>query len=126
MLNNISDTSLNYIYQNSKAFLFSSKAEGFGLPIVEAQHHGLHVFASDIPIFREVAGSGAQFFSLDDPAQLEQQIAEFEEAQGWHDEPHITVQNEPWKAVFPKLVDVVSHLANNAQKARRMDTSQAA
>ncbi len=126
LLNNVSDASLNYIYQNSKAFLFPSKAEGFGLPIVEAQHHGLHVFASDIPIFREVAGSGAQFFSLDDPTQLEQQIVEFEEAQGWHDEPQITVQNEPWKAVFPKLVDVVSQLANNAQKARRMDTSQAA
>lgn len=126
LLNNINDEALNYIYQNSKAFLFSSKTEGFGLPIVEAQHHGLHVFASDIPIFREVAGSGAQFFSLDEPADLKRQIVDFENARGWESEPNITVENEPWKAVFPKLVDKVTQLAGNVLAARQADTSKAA
>jgi len=125
-LNNISDDSLNYIYQNSKAFLFSSKAEGFGLPIVEAQHHGLHVFASDIPIFREVAGSGANFFSLDDPSHLASQLVEFENRQGWESAPQITVRNEPWKVVFPKLVEVVGQLAGRVQAARSASATQAA
>lgn len=116
IFNNIDDNTLNYVYQNSKAFLFSSKAEGFGLPIVEAQHHGLHVFASDIPIFREVAGSGAQFFSLDDPSELKKQIQQFEAEQGWESEPSVTVINQPWKEVFPKLVHVVEQLAVNCQK----------
>ncbi|PQO33228.1 hypothetical protein C5Y96_10260 [Blastopirellula marina] len=126
LLNNIGDDALNYIYQNSKAFLFSSKSEGFGLPIVEAQHHGLHVFASDIPIFREVAGTGAQFFSLEDPSHLKRQIIDFENNRGWESEPNITVKNEPWKDVFPKLVDVVAQLASNVQEARRASASQAA
>ncbi|WP_207395667.1 glycosyltransferase family 4 protein [Bremerella alba] len=126
LLNNINDDALNYIYQKSKAFLFSSKAEGFGLPIVEAQHHGLHVFASDIPIFREVAGSGANFFSLDNPSDLQQQIVDFENDRGWESEPNITVKNEPWKAVFPKLVNTVNQLASNVQDSRLANASQAA
>lgn len=126
LLNNINDDALNYIYQRSKGFLFSSKAEGFGLPIVEAQHHGLHVFASDIPLFREVAGSGSQFFSLDDPSHLKSQIVDFEACQGWETEPRITVKNEPWKDVFPKLVDEVNRLMVNVQESRLASANRAA
>ncbi|MEW4563098.1 glycosyltransferase family 1 protein [Bremerella sp. JC770] len=126
LLNNVDDDTLNYIYQHSKGFLFSSKAEGFGLPIVEAQHHGLHVFTSDIPLFREVAGSGARFFSLEDPSELQRQIIDFETNRGWETEPSITVQNEPWKDVFPKLVGVVEQLAANVQSAPTEGASKAA
>jgi len=126
MFTNVNDDSLNFIYEKSKAFLFPSKAEGFGLPIVEAQHRGLHVFASDIPIFREVAGSGAQFFSLDDPSQLRQQVLDFEASRGWESDPEITVVNEPWRLVFPKLVDVVGQLASNVHRERQQTTSTAA
>ncbi|MEW4452964.1 glycosyltransferase family 1 protein [Bremerella sp. JC817] len=117
LLSDIDDNTLNYIYDNSKAFLFSSKAEGFGLPIVEAQHHGLHVFASDIPIFREVAGSGAHFFSLDEPGDLSRQIVQFESQQGWTTEPKVEVVNEPWSQVFPKLVDAVGRLYGDTSNA---------
>lgn len=119
LFTNVNDDTLKFIYEKSKAVLFSSKAEGFGLPIVEAQHHGLHVFASDIPIFREVAGSGAKFFSLDDPGHLKQQVMEFEASRGWESAPEITVVNEPWKLVFPKLVHVVSQLADNVHREGR-------
>jgi len=42
------------LIENSKAFLFLSKAEGFGRPIVEALLYGATVIASDIEIFREI------------------------------------------------------------------------
>lgn len=35
-----------------------SRAEGFGLPVAEAQAHGTPVVCSELPVFREVAGSG--------------------------------------------------------------------
>lgn len=35
-----------------------SRAEGFGLPVAEAQAHGTPVICSDLPIFREIAGWG--------------------------------------------------------------------
>ena len=38
-----------------------STGEGFGLPLVEAMYSGLPLLASDIPPFREVAGTAALF-----------------------------------------------------------------
>ncbi|WP_158545387.1 glycosyltransferase family 4 protein [Bremerella cremea] len=118
LLNNVDDTMLSYIYEHSKAFVLTSKAEGFGLPIVEAAHHGLHVFASDIPIFREVAGPDSSFFSLDDPSELSQQISQFEATQGWRTAPPKQTLNEPWSVVFPKLVDTVGAIAKDIQQQR--------
>ncbi|MFO0818033.1 MAG: glycosyltransferase family 1 protein [Pirellulales bacterium] len=58
----LSDTELAYAYKHSRAFVFPSLAEGYGLPIVEALQHGLPVLASDTPIHREVAGEFARYF----------------------------------------------------------------
>lgn len=58
----LSDTELAFAYKHSRAFVFPSLAEGYGLPIVEALQHGLPVLASDTPIHREVAGEFARYF----------------------------------------------------------------
>ncbi|WP_404306036.1 glycosyltransferase family 4 protein [Neorhodopirellula lusitana] len=58
-----SSEELTRLYQNAACFIFSSIAEGFGLPIVEAQANRCPVIASDIPVFREVAGDAALFFN---------------------------------------------------------------
>lgn len=52
----------------------ASYAEGFGLPIIEAQQQGVPVIASDIPVFREIAGNDAEFFSLGDVASFNKAI----------------------------------------------------
>ncbi|HEV3233320.1 MAG TPA: glycosyltransferase family 1 protein [Candidatus Dormibacteraeota bacterium] len=49
----------------SVALCAVSSGEGFGLPLVEAMYSGLPILASDIPPFREVAGTAARFV---DPA----------------------------------------------------------
>lgn len=67
---NLNDTELAYCYQNSKALIFPSIIEGFGLPLVEALHYGRPVFASDIPIFKEIGGERCIYFSLGDPCCL--------------------------------------------------------
>lgn len=63
-LQNASDADLTLLYRRAHALIVASVAEGFGLPIVEAAHHGAPVIASDIPVFREVAGDSAQYFRL--------------------------------------------------------------
>jgi alpha-1,2-rhamnosyltransferase len=68
--NDLSDAELAYCYRHSQVLAFPSLAEGFGLPLVEALHHGLRVLASDIPIHREVGGEFCDYFSLSDPQDL--------------------------------------------------------
>ncbi|MBX7206836.1 MAG: glycosyltransferase [Verrucomicrobiaceae bacterium] len=58
------------LYAVADALLFPSKAEGFGLPVVEAGLHGVPVFCSDIPAHREVGQCIASYFDLDDDPAL--------------------------------------------------------
>jgi glycosyltransferase involved in cell wall biosynthesis len=47
-----------------------STAEGFGLPLVEAMFSGVPILASDIPPFREVAGTAARFVDPHDAGAI--------------------------------------------------------
>lgn len=59
----ISDEYLERIYAASTALIAASEAEGFGLPLIEAAQHKLPIIARDIPVFREVAGEHAFYFT---------------------------------------------------------------
>jgi glycosyltransferase involved in cell wall biosynthesis len=59
----ISDEYLTKIYSASRGLISASEGEGFGLPLIEAAQHGLPIIARDIPVFREVAGEQAFYFS---------------------------------------------------------------
>ncbi|MET0264786.1 MAG: glycosyltransferase family 1 protein [Duganella sp.] len=69
-LEHASDELLHTLYQRSSALLAASSAEGFGLPLIEAAHHGLPVIARDVPVFREVGGEHAWYFKAEDGDQL--------------------------------------------------------
>jgi len=49
------DTTLQWLYENALAFVFPSKYEGFGLPVLEAMRFGTPVIAYDNSAAREVA-----------------------------------------------------------------------
>ena len=67
----LADDDVRALYAVADALLFPSKAEGFGLPLIEAGLHGVPVFCSDIPAHREVGQCIASFFDLDyDPALI--------------------------------------------------------
>lgn len=53
-LKNISDQTLQKLYEISNGVLVTSYGEGFGLPIVEAMYYGKSLLVRDIPVFREV------------------------------------------------------------------------
>jgi glycosyltransferase involved in cell wall biosynthesis len=62
-LEGVSDEYLEKIYSNASCLIAASEGEGFGLPLIEAAHRGLPIIARDIPVFREVAGENAFYFS---------------------------------------------------------------
>lgn len=59
----ISDEYLKILYKHALLYVFPSLYEGFGTPILDAQYFGVPVLCSDIPIFHEVAGNSAYYFS---------------------------------------------------------------
>ncbi|HAV34996.1 MAG TPA: glycosyltransferase family 1 protein, partial [Massilia sp.] len=71
------DAEINLCYSRAQALLAASVAEGYGLPIVEAAQHRVPVIASDIAVFREVAGAGAAYFPLGDQQALMDLVRRF-------------------------------------------------
>ncbi|MEO7080331.1 MAG: glycosyltransferase family 1 protein [Flavobacteriales bacterium] len=57
--------SIEEIYAEANLFLFLTRYEGFGLPVVEAQALDIPVICSDIPVLREVGGEGAWYVNPD-------------------------------------------------------------
>lgn len=62
-LEGVSDEYLLKLYANASCLLAASLGEGFGLPLIEAAQHKLPILARDLPVFREVAGEHAFYFS---------------------------------------------------------------
>ncbi|NMM04861.1 glycosyltransferase family 1 protein [Polaromonas sp.] len=67
---NISDEFLLRLYTTCRGVLVASRAEGFGLPLVEAALHGKPVLVRDIPVFREIEVAGVTYFNGETPQGL--------------------------------------------------------
>ena len=61
----VNDNELRALYEDSIAFVFPSKYEGFGLPILEALHAGTQVVASNISAFLEFNSPSIHYFDID-------------------------------------------------------------
>ena len=57
------DRGLVSLYHDCDMLLAPSLGEGYGLPVAEAGRHGLALILRDLPVFREVAGDSATYFS---------------------------------------------------------------
>lgn len=68
----ISDADKAWYYKNCSAFLFPSRAEGFGLPVIEAMHFGKPVFLSRYTSLPEVGGDVAYYFDNFDPEHMQE------------------------------------------------------
>ncbi|MEX1008503.1 MAG: glycosyltransferase family 1 protein [Acidimicrobiia bacterium] len=63
------------LYAGADLFVFPSRHEGFGIPVLEAMAQGTPVVCSDIPALREVGGDSARFVSVDDVDALADAIS---------------------------------------------------
>ena len=67
-LGRYSDAQMIGILSGARALLMPSFAEGFGIPVIEALQSGAPVIASDLGVFREVAGDIPLYLCPDDAA----------------------------------------------------------
>lgn len=76
-LEGISDEYLEKVYAASTCLIAASEGEGFCLPLIEAAQHKLPIIARDIPVFREVAGKYAFYFSAENDVELAKALTDW-------------------------------------------------
>lgn len=74
-LDTVSDEFLDVLFKNVHGLLFTSHAEGFGLPLLEAMRYDKPVLARNLPVFREAVGNAAAYFDDDGPVSLAEAIS---------------------------------------------------
>ncbi len=93
-LEGISDEYLEKVYAASTCLIAASEGEGFGLPLIEAAQHKLPIIARDIPVFSEVAGEYAFYFSGKEPNDLALAISDW--LKHYATGKHPTSETMPW------------------------------
>lgn len=107
-LEGISDEYLEKVYATSSCLIAASEGEGFGLPLIEAAQHKLPIIARDIPVFREVGGEHAFYFSGFTPNALADGVREWLTLDQTNQAPQS--DNMPWltwKQSTQNLLDVM-------------------
>jgi len=107
----VNDGDLAMAYRRANALIFPSIVEGFGLPLVEALSFGLPVIASDIPVFREIAGKHARYFDPMNAASLVKQLHAISVGQsGESTEPF---QWPTWEVSTRRLMEIMRSLVED-------------
>jgi glycosyltransferase involved in cell wall biosynthesis len=105
----LTDAELVWLYRNSRALMFPSKYEGFGLPPLEAQALGCPVVCSAAASLPEVCGDGALYFDPDDPGTLVAQLDRLESEPDLADELRrrgfANCQRFSWSASAEKVIE---------------------
>ena len=73
----ISDGELAALYEKSSAVIMASVTEGFGLAVAEAAQFQKPLIIRDIPVFREIAGDNAFYFTGFESEDLANKIEEW-------------------------------------------------
>jgi glycosyltransferase involved in cell wall biosynthesis len=71
---NVDDQEMAACYAHAEAFVFPSRYEGFGIPIVEAFACSCPALVADASCFPEIARDAALYFDPDDPDSLRAQL----------------------------------------------------
>ncbi|MFA4833375.1 MAG: glycosyltransferase family 1 protein [Patescibacteria group bacterium] len=67
----VEEEDLPYIYNAATAFIFPTKYEGFGIPLLQAMSCEVPIAASSLSVLKEVGGEAVLFFDPDDTSSIE-------------------------------------------------------
>ncbi|MBO7109686.1 MAG: glycosyltransferase, partial [Prevotella sp.] len=70
MLHNVPDDDLPALYRMADCFVYPSRYEGFGIPIIEAISQGLPVVACTGSCLEEAGGPDSLYVSPEDPEAM--------------------------------------------------------
>lgn len=72
----VSDEEKHTLLKNTSCFVFPSRYEGFGIPLLEAMSYDLPIIASNIPTSIDIAKDNAKFFDVDNSNELAKKMNE--------------------------------------------------
>lgn len=90
--NGVTDAEYDELLLRATALTSLSRAEGYGLPLVEAMALGTPVIASDIPIFREVGGDAVSYVHPESPAEFAAAVTALDEDSLWQERSRTSVE----------------------------------
>ncbi len=70
----IPENDMNALYANAECFVFPSKMEGFGMPVLESFAAGCPAILSDSSCFPEIAGNAGIYFNPENTEELAEMI----------------------------------------------------
>ncbi|HEU4667503.1 MAG TPA: glycosyltransferase family 1 protein [Arthrobacter sp.] len=111
--NGVTDEEYHALLRTATALVSLSRAEGYGLPLVEAMSLGTPVIASDIPIFREVGGDAALYVDPASPEQFAGAVHTLQENERWQDFSRrciVRAREFSWDESARQLVDVAHEI----------------
>ncbi|MDJ0456572.1 glycosyltransferase family 1 protein [Arthrobacter sp. NQ7] len=106
--NGVTDDEYDGLLRKATALVSLSRAEGYGLPLVEAMALGTPVVASDIPIFREVGADAAIYVDPESPEQFADAIGQLGDDDHWQDMSRRSISRAgefSWDESARQLVD---------------------
>lgn len=119
-LDRANDDQLHEEYLRATSLIAASEHEGFGLPILEAISRGTPVLASDIPIFREVAGSRASYFVAGDATALAESLRNIHESASAMPGPADSTQLPTWDQSARIFIDSLRTFALPNHNLRKL------
>ena len=117
-LKNTVQTDLPGIYQQAEIFIYTSKFEGFGIPIIEALHSGVPVIAAKGSCLEEAGGIGSIYVDPDDSLGLATQIqlllANQTRKQKMISDGYEHLKNLEDEKIAEQLMSLYNNILNNA------------
>ena len=116
----VTDAAYAELLSSATALVTASRAEGFGIPLVEAMRLGTPVVVSDIPIFREIGGEAAQYFAPGDAAELAREIRVLDAPGEWERRSAASAREAErfdWGASAERLLEVLRRVAESDGRA---------
>ena len=111
----VSDALLQSLYAGATAFIYPSRYEGFGLPVVEAMAHGTPCIIADTPCLVEVARDAARIIDPEDEFAFRMAIEQATEDHPWREQAgtlgQMVARSYSWDACATEMTRIYEKVA---------------
>lgn len=108
----ISEKEKQVFLKNTLSFIFPSREEGFGIPLLEAMNAGVPLITSNIPTSKEIAKENAFFFEVEDfqgLSELMEKVSKTKNAKGLKIEKHReTLKKYSWQKCAQEIYRLIT------------------